>query len=503
MNKTTFYKSLITSLFLFFLFFANLTVAQVGIGTVTPDATAVLDVSSTTKGMLTPRMTTTQRNAITTPANGLMVYDTTLKSFYYYDTTITAWVSMSAATSYGRLNFKRIKSTDVLATVLAAEKTAGGGSAYKLDTNTLYEINGTINVDLPIDLNNAYIAGLDTNEDKLIAAGNLFEGAKGGSIRSLTLQAGGLVFNLLCTTSDSFIFRDSLVLSSGSVGKISGFGLVFSSIVQYAGNGAGVTYSNISKLLLSNIGWFAGNSGTYEKLTGTFGLVQKQGGFTEVNGTAIGFDVSSNPVISGDAVMEAVVFTGSNIAGFVKAYTGTGTYSGYNFTNKWTVNCPGIALEGDRFATGTLYLDRSTTTQNSVSNLAVGTAVRLNGTTISSRLFRMADGDPTSENNKLVYKGRAKRVFTVSASISMQASGTNGTQDYLFSFVKFSGGSGSFISDSDTFIDSNSGFVQSFSVTGTVELSDGDYVSLYVRKASGNTANGGIITFNSYNMSLR
>ncbi|NRT14024.1 hypothetical protein HNP99_000349 [Flavobacterium sp. 28A] len=505
MNKTTFYKSLITSLFLFFLFFANLTVAQVGIGTVTPDATAVLDVSSTTKGMLTPRMTTTQRNAITTPANGLMVYDTTLKSFYYYEATTSLWLPMnSVAGASDRLNFKRIKSTDVLATVLAAEKTAGLGGKYLLNTNTLYEINGTINLDLPIDLNDAYVIGLDTNEDKLVKAmGALFTG-KGGSIKGLTLQATvGAVFTLTGGSTESLIFRDCVVVNSQSIGTISGFGLVFSSIVQYAGNAAGVTYTNISKLLLSNIGWFGTNSGTYEKLIGTFGLVQKQSGFTEVNGSAIGFDVSSNPIISGDAVMEAVVFTGSNIAGFVKAYTGTGTYSGYNFTNKWTINCPGITLEGDRFATGTLYLDRSTTAQNNVSNLAVGTAVRLNGTTISSRLFRMADGDPTSENNKLVYKGRAKRVFTVSASISMQASGTTGTQDYLFSFVKFSGGSGSFISDSDTFIDSNSGFVQSFSVTGTVELSDGDYVSLYVRKASGNTANGGVITFNSYNMSLR
>jgi hypothetical protein len=42
-------------------------------------------------------------------------------------------------------------------------------TTYKLDTGTLFfEINGTINVDLPIDLNNAYISGLDANEDKLV-----------------------------------------------------------------------------------------------------------------------------------------------------------------------------------------------------------------------------------------------------------------------------------------------------------------------------------------------
>jgi len=49
---------------------------NVGIGTTTPNASAVLDVSSTTRGLLPPRMTAVQRNAISNPANGLMVYDT-------------------------------------------------------------------------------------------------------------------------------------------------------------------------------------------------------------------------------------------------------------------------------------------------------------------------------------------------------------------------------------------------------------------------------------------
>jgi hypothetical protein len=51
------------------------------------------------------------------------------------------------------------------------------------------------------------------------------------------------------------------------------------SIVQYAGNAKGIVYKNIGKLLLSNMGWFGNNSGTYEKIEGTFDLVQKLGGF--------------------------------------------------------------------------------------------------------------------------------------------------------------------------------------------------------------------------------
>jgi len=54
-----------------------------------PDASAVLDVKSTTKGMLVPRMTTSEKNAITSPAVGLLVFDITLNTFYFYN---GAWV---------------------------------------------------------------------------------------------------------------------------------------------------------------------------------------------------------------------------------------------------------------------------------------------------------------------------------------------------------------------------------------------------------------------------
>lgn len=56
----------------------------------TPNASAILDLTSTTKGFLPPRMTTTQKNAIATPAAGLMVYDTTLNVISYYNGTM--WI---------------------------------------------------------------------------------------------------------------------------------------------------------------------------------------------------------------------------------------------------------------------------------------------------------------------------------------------------------------------------------------------------------------------------
>ena len=50
-------------------------------------ASAVMDITSITKGILIPRMTTTERNAIASPATGLQVYDTDLKAFQNYDGT--------------------------------------------------------------------------------------------------------------------------------------------------------------------------------------------------------------------------------------------------------------------------------------------------------------------------------------------------------------------------------------------------------------------------------
>ena len=67
--------------------------SAVGIGLTTIDSTAQLHMSSTTKGALLPRLTTTQINAITTPANGLLLYNTTINHLCCYQGG--AWVRFS------------------------------------------------------------------------------------------------------------------------------------------------------------------------------------------------------------------------------------------------------------------------------------------------------------------------------------------------------------------------------------------------------------------------
>jgi len=59
--------------------------------------TAMLDVASTTKGLLVLRMTSAQRNAIVAPALGLLVYDTEVRTLYHYHPSGGGWNALGNA----------------------------------------------------------------------------------------------------------------------------------------------------------------------------------------------------------------------------------------------------------------------------------------------------------------------------------------------------------------------------------------------------------------------
>jgi len=84
-----------TFIFSFFVILALNIQAQVAINTdnSAPDNSAMLDIKSTSAGLLIPRMTASERDNINTPATGLTVYITDDNSFYYYDGT--NWINLS------------------------------------------------------------------------------------------------------------------------------------------------------------------------------------------------------------------------------------------------------------------------------------------------------------------------------------------------------------------------------------------------------------------------
>lgn len=83
-------------IFIFIVVFSSLSVfsqtGSVGINTDQPHASAVLDIKSTTKGLLIPRVTSSERVSIAEPANGLLVYDINSNSFWSFKNSL--WIEI-------------------------------------------------------------------------------------------------------------------------------------------------------------------------------------------------------------------------------------------------------------------------------------------------------------------------------------------------------------------------------------------------------------------------
>jgi len=112
-------------LFVFLLITINNLNAQVGINTdgSQPDHSAMLDIKSTDKGILIPRMTQAQRDAIALPATGLMVYVTDDHSFYYFNGS--SWVSVKSGNEKWQENNSVIYADSTRQVVVGTNTTTG------------------------------------------------------------------------------------------------------------------------------------------------------------------------------------------------------------------------------------------------------------------------------------------------------------------------------------------------------------------------------------------
>jgi len=80
-----------------------LNASGLSVGTATVGTSSIVDIASTTSGLLIPRMTTVQRDAIGTPATGLMVYNTTDNAFNFYNGTVWTAIGGGGATTLAGL----------------------------------------------------------------------------------------------------------------------------------------------------------------------------------------------------------------------------------------------------------------------------------------------------------------------------------------------------------------------------------------------------------------
>ena len=123
-------------LFLTIILFSFTLHAQVGVNTDSPHQSSVLDITSTNKGVLLPRMTTAQKTAISNPAVGLLVYDTNTKCISQNVGTEAApiWVCLSGPST--QTKFFYMPSISIDASSVVAGKTLDLYAEYKKQFNT-------------------------------------------------------------------------------------------------------------------------------------------------------------------------------------------------------------------------------------------------------------------------------------------------------------------------------------------------------------------------------
>ena len=138
-----------------FILFTAICSAQVGIGTTSPDSSSVLDITATDAGLLVPRMTETQRDEITSPATGLIIYQTDATTgFYFYNST--AWTKLDGEVTQTSLDLKaNIASPTFTGTVTSLSGSISGFDASLNDqTSTTYTLQSSDNGKV-VTLNNA------------------------------------------------------------------------------------------------------------------------------------------------------------------------------------------------------------------------------------------------------------------------------------------------------------------------------------------------------------
>jgi len=445
--------------------------SQVGIGTTNPDPSSILELNSSSQGLLTPRMTTALRTAIDSPAEGLIVYDTDESSFYYYSSG--TWIPLEGADI--RNNYKLVKSVDDL----SDELVAGGGSEYLLNTNFLYEINGEITFDFPVNINGAYIEGRDTGSDILVNASGstFFTGSNGGSLKTLRIEAGGQdLFNINGSGSQSVIAYTLIVNNASSLGTLSNLYAVLFEILQVVNSNDGLTASDMTSFFMDKIFWTDSNSGTFLTLSGAFNNLQIANGRIVSDSGETGIDVSANPTINVSASISQISFDGDGTR--VNGYTAD-TYVGYNFTNDFYVESPGIPVETDDNASGNFYFNGTLTT-GFTQNITNGTAVEVQGTGTfaSNGLFRFS---VSNGGNRLNYEGFKSREFKVNASLSVRVTSAAGNY-YAFVIAK----NGTIVTESNSVVYiQNDSQIQNVSLNANVNLEKDDYIEVYVQRLTG------------------
>ncbi|MBK8966652.1 MAG: tail fiber domain-containing protein [Lewinellaceae bacterium] len=257
------------------LFFTDVLAAQVSINqdNSAPDPSAMLDVKSSDKGMLVPRMTTAQRTAIANPATGLLVFDTDNESFWYRDSG--GWVRLIGGWSLS-------------------------GNTGTVDGTNF--IGTTDNVALDFRVNNArglrleYAEGIDPDFGIINTAPNIIGGFSGNTVAAwaygATISGGGISGNINTISAEFATIGGGLnntangygaVVSGGQDNSASGGASVGGGILNTASGGGAVVsggLANSATSSLSTVGGGEANMATAITATVAGGEDNIAGGFS-------------------------------------------------------------------------------------------------------------------------------------------------------------------------------------------------------------------------------
>jgi hypothetical protein len=170
-------------------FLTSLLIGQTGGVAITddgsdPDPSAMLEVKSASKGMLIPRLNFLQMNGINPAANGLLIFNTDLKSFWFYDGTVSQWKELLKTGQES----KWLGTGDIY---YAGGNVGIGPASSPLSELTIHGGTGTNNAALTFDVDGTdwYVGIDDTDGDKL----KIGTGYVVGSDPRMTVQSNGNV----------------------------------------------------------------------------------------------------------------------------------------------------------------------------------------------------------------------------------------------------------------------------------------------------------------------
>ncbi len=305
-----------------------------------PATSAMLDVKSSTKGFLVPRMTAAERGNISSPATGLLVYQTDgTAGFYYY--TGLAWTLVGTGSGNGTL-------TDVTGTApvvssggtapaisITAASTGAAGSMSAADKTKLDGIaTAANNYTHPTGDGNLHVIATGTSN-----SGNvLTAGASAGSL-SWTTPASGTVTSVTATSPIASSGGAAPVISLGTVPVASG-GTGATTLTGYI-MGTGTTAMTASATIpAANI---SGNiSGNAANVTGTVAIANGGTGATSASAALTNL---------GAAPLASPTFTGTPAA----PTAATGTNTTQLATTAFVNTAAGVHAIGDNYMGGKVF----------------------------------------------------------------------------------------------------------------------------------------------------